>query len=362
MIKAARPGVNGAPGHAIIELVMRNASGILSVVLGLAFLAASVTNVALVGRSRAALAGGALSEKATALPARFHVIVVIPDTDDSFFEGLLEGIRSGEREADAAVQVFRYPGSSPAEAERLYELALRSKADGLVMYAPRNDRVTGRAREAAARGVSLVPVGTDPPLGGAPLFIGSSSYQQGREGGELILERLGDSARIGVILPASGAAEAPAADPRHRGLADAIQRARGATIVAAVRSRQGALSGEDAVAAMLRANPSINAIFCPTARDTVGAAQVVIDLNLVGQVVVIGADETPEIARYLDKGVVAASIVRDTKRMGAEAMRMFSRLEAGEDPRLELDVGFATRTSQPAPAAEGTPAPEGESR
>lgn len=324
---------------------MKNAARILSVLFGLAFLGAILLNAGLVGKSRAALASGVLRDKPSAYPARYQVIVVIPDTGDSFFEGLLEGIRSGARDADAAVQVFRYSGSSSAEAERLYDLSLRARADGLIMYAPRNDRVAGRAEEAASHGVVLVPVGTDPPIGGSPVFIGSSSFLLGREGGRLICERLGGRARIGVILPSTGAGD-PKGEPIYRGIASSVAAYRGALIVAALVSRPGVLSGEEAAAAMLRQNPSINALFCPTARDTVGAAQVVIDLNRVGQVVVVGTDETPEILRYIEKRVVAASVVRDTKRMGAEAMGMFSRLKEGRKPGQVLEVGFETRTAK----------------
>jgi ribose transport system substrate-binding protein len=323
---------------------MKKASQILLIVFGLAFFGATAMNAVLVSKSRAALSGKALSDKLSAPPSRYQVMVVIPDTGDSFFEGLLEGIRDGAKDVDAAVQVFRYSGSSSAEAEDLYDLALRSKADGLVMYAPRDDRATGRAEEAALQGVVLVSVGTDPPVGGATSFIGCSSFLQGREGGRLICERLGGRARIGVILP-STASDDPREEPMYRGVAAAISGYRGASIVEAPRARPGALSGEEEAAAMLARTPSINAIFCPTARDTMGAAQVVIDMNRVGSVVVVGSDETPEMIRYIEKGVVAASVVRDTKRMGVEAMRMFARLKEGARSKEALEVGFAVRTA-----------------
>lgn len=323
---------------------MKYASRILSIVFGLLFLGAIVVNASLVGKSRASLASGVLRAKPSILPAHFQVMVVIPDTGDSFFEGLLEGIRGGARDADAVVQVFRYSGSSSAEAERLYDLALRSKVDGLIMYTPRSDLVVGRAEDAARHGVALVPVGTDPPIGGASAFIGSSSLLQGREVGHLLCKNLGGQARIGIILPSTGAGD-PKDEPIYRGIVSTVEAYRGASIVAVVRSRPGVLSGEEAVAAMLHQDPFINALFCPSARDTVGAAQVVIDLNKVGQIVVVGSDETPEILRYIEKGVVAAIIVRDTKKMGAEAMSMFSRLKEGQRLQQVTEAGFEIRTA-----------------
>jgi len=67
---------------------------------------------------------------------------------------------------------------------------------------------------------------------------------------------------------------------------------------------------------MLAEHPDINAILCIDAKATIGAAQVVIDRGMVGQIVIIGADENSEVNRLIEKGVVQASIVRDAVAMG----------------------------------------------
>lgn len=97
---------------------------------------------------------------------------------------------------------------------------------------------------------------------------------------------------------------------------------------------------------MLHDHPEVNALFCSSSRDTMGAAQVVIDTNRVGRILIIGADETPEIRRYIDKGVIAASIVRDSRRIGQEAVLSFTRLKAHEPVGPSLEAGFAVRTAK----------------
>jgi ribose transport system substrate-binding protein len=324
---------------------MKKLAWFLVALFGLAFLGAAITNASLIAKSRQALASTVLREKPATEPARYHVVAILPDTDDSFFHGMLDGIEESAPVVGAVVQVFRYPNSFPLEAERYFEIALRAKVDGLIMFTPRNDRVEGRARKAAQSGVVFIPVGTDPPAESSAGFIGSASLLQGFEGGKRICAELGSSARIGVILPATGTG-APTAEPIYRGISSIIKAYGNAQIVAAIRARPGILSGEEAAAAMLRDHPEINAIFCSGSRETVGAAQVVIDLNRVGQVLIIGADETPEILRYLDKGIVAASIVRDSRRIGQEAVLAVARVKdqkAGEGP---VEAGFTVRTGR----------------
>jgi ribose transport system substrate-binding protein len=318
---------------------MKKAAWILAIVFGLAFLGATLRNADLVLQIRKALATGVLLAESSAEAARYQAIVVVPDTEDSFFRGLLEGIAESAPACEAAVQVFRYSSSSPAEAERYWEIALRTKVDGLIMYIPRDDRIADRIREASRNGVVFVPVGTDAPAGSPPGFIGSGSLLQGLEGGRLICAGLGSAARIGVLLPASGAGD-PREEPLYLGIAASIQTFPGAAILVAARSRPGILSGEEAAAIMLREHPAVNAILCSSSLDTAGAAQVVVDMNRAGSVFIIGADETPEIRRYIEKGVVAASIVRDSKRIGQEAIRRFASIKAGWALPVSVEAGF----------------------
>ncbi|MCX7024013.1 MAG: substrate-binding domain-containing protein [Spirochaetes bacterium] len=324
---------------------MKRAAWILTVVFGLAFLGATLLNADLIGKSREALASGVLRDKSSIPPARYHLIVVIPDSDDSFFRGLLKGINDGAAEVDAAVQIFSYPGATPAEAERYFELSLKARVDGLIMYIPRNDSVAGRAERAARNGVVFVPVGTDAPLGTSSGFIGSSSLEQGLKGGSIICASLGSSARIGVILPATSSGD-PQAELLYRGIATALRTYPGSAISGLIRSRTGVLSGEEAAAAMFRSYPSINALFCSTVRDTIGAAQVVVELNKVGKVLIVGVDETPEILRYIDKGVIAATIVRNSHWIGMEAVRAYYRAKAGQKGLAAREAGFVVRTAK----------------
>jgi len=324
---------------------MKRAAWILAAMFGAAFLGAILMNARLVEQSRRAFTGGVFRETSTIPQARYHLVLIIPDDDDSFFSGLAEGVEAGAEEVDAAVQVFRHAAASAAEAQRFFEIALGAGVDGLIMFSPRGDPVAQRAERAALEGVVFVPVGTDLPEGNPPGFIGSASLLQGFEGGKRICSTLGASARIGVILPANGAGPEEE-EPLYRGVSASIQSFPGARVVALARARPGTLAGEEAASAMLGADPSINAIFCANSRDTMGVAQVVVDLNRVGRVLVVGADETPEILRYIEKGVVAASIVRDSKWIGREAVRAFARIKDGGAPVGPVEAGFYVRTAE----------------
>jgi ribose transport system substrate-binding protein len=319
---------------------MKKAARLLALFFGLVLLGATILNANLVNRSRAALARGVFRADSGAYTARFHVIVAIPDTDDSYFRGLLEGIREEVKGAETAVQVFRYAAASEQEAHRCFDLALRARVDGLIMFATRNDPIDARAAEAGRAGLTFIPVCTDPPTAKGRFFVGTDSLRHGFESASIVLGRLGSSARIGVILPSTGS-ENPEDEPFYHGIHSATKVFPGARIESVIRARPGALSGEESAAAMLRRQSPVNAIICTSARDTVGAAQVVIDMNKVGEVLIVGTDESSDIRRYIDNGVVTASIVRDSAAIGRAAMRAFSTLHTGQETLEPVESGFS---------------------
>jgi ribose transport system substrate-binding protein len=322
---------------------MKNVTRVLAILFGCAFLGATLLNADLVANSRTALASAGLAGSDRALHARLHLLAILPDSDDVYFTHLLEGILTTAPAVGAAAQVERYPSASPEEAERWFDIGVRSPVDGIIMYVSRDYDLERHAALAEAAHVVFVAVGKEAPSGVLPCFIGSAPLFQGFEGGRIITGLLAQNARIGIILPAGGT-ESPKDDSLYKGVAAAAATYRGAVIVDAVRAMPGIFTGEDAASSLLVSHPNINAIFCATSRDTLGAAQVVVDKGLVGRVVIIGADETPELLRHLGNGVVAASIVRDSRRIGVEATKAFASMKVGLPPPGVIEVDFTVRT------------------
>jgi len=316
---------------------------VLAVVFGLVFAGATAVNAILVVQSRTALAAAGFAGVTSAPRKPRHLLVILPVSDDTFFSHILDGINASAAIIKAAVQVERYPAASPEEADHWFEIGLRSGVDGIVMYATPGDDVAKRAGIAEAAGVVYVAVGKEAPPGVLPCFIGSAPLFQGFAGGRIITGILAQRARIGLILPEDVVGHLEE-NSLYKGVAAAVATYRGASIIATVRAQPGIFAGEEAAADLLSAHPEINAIWCATSRDTLGAAQVLVDEGLAQKIVLVGADETPLLQRYLEEGVVAASIVRDSRRIGIEAAEAFADMEDGKPPPGIIEVDFTVIT------------------
>jgi len=129
----------------------------------------------------------------------------------------------------------------------------------------------------------------------------------------------------------------------YRGILMTLKTFSGASILAASRANPGLFSGEEAASSLLREEPTINILICGNAPITEGAAQVIVDQGLVGQVLLVGTDESPTIDKLVDRGVIAASIVRDSRLMGDQAVKAFLRALRGGTSEPPIEVGFTVR-------------------
>jgi ribose transport system substrate-binding protein len=177
-------------------------------------------------------------------------------------------------------------------------------------------------------------------------FIGTNSFQAGYEAGRIIVRRVGDRARIGLII--AGETEKPDQQWNQNftlaGLSNALKEAPGARVVAAGLSRDGILFGEETADELVGKNPGLNVIVCTSGKDTIGAAQTIIDLNRVGAVTIIGYDDDPEVLAFVRKGVVSATLVRNAEKTGYEAVRAIVAARDGKPVSDFIDTGITVVT------------------
>lgn len=317
------------------------------IVFTIALVVVLALNIALVSRSRGALTSTVLRNPVAIRTAHFHLVAILPDTTDSFYAHLIEGLRGEAVRQDVALQILYYSssaigeGGESEEVSRWFEIALRSKTDGILLFQPKGLDVQRYAQEAASVGLPFVPLAMDVPHGWTRSGVTGDSVSQGKEAGTLALGLLGAAAKVGLILSSdTSGGYAFHEEPFYRGVEESLKSKSGAAVVAAVREEESILGGEDACARMLAEHPDINAILCIDAKATIGAAQVIIDHGNVGQIVIIGADENDEVNRLIEKGVVHASIVRDAVAMGQSGVALAIGLRTGARTPERISVGY----------------------
>lgn len=300
----------------------------LLIIFSTALAFTTLVNILLIGKSREELDNSVLRNSASLKTVKKHIIAILPAISDPFFINLYYGIQQGATKESAGLELLSYSSEVEvsqsflsAEAYRFFDIALRSKPDGIIMYFPPGSDIKSFSGKAQAKQIPFVPIAMDQPVQGIPALVTSDSFIQGSEAITVALGLLGKDARIGVILPAGNPNSfIISEEPFLNGAIFELNRKQQGKISAVEREEESILGGEEVCTAMLQQYPELNCFICTNARSTVSVAQVIIDRGMVGKIVIIGADEDLDVARLLEKGIIQATIVRDAIKMGETAV------------------------------------------
>jgi len=120
---------------------------------------------------------------------------------------LKEGLSEEAEEQDAALQIFYFSptggadsGGISGEVLRWFEIALRSKTDGIILFKTAGLDVERLMEAAESAQIPFVPLAMDVSQEWINIGVTGDSASQGREASALALGMLGAAARIGIIL------------------------------------------------------------------------------------------------------------------------------------------------------------------
>lgn len=310
---------------------MRNISRILLVVVFLVFAFALTRSVT----TMASLTQAVATRTGSGEPRSHHVAVFLPEQDTLFFQELRSGVGAVADDYDIAIS-FHPIGPDAAE----FRLARYTGIDGAIIYPYLPEREMRQQLELLEEnGIPVVLVEQDVADDWPWTFVGTNNFELGRRIGSRLAGR-SDHNRIVVVYSEKSPAVAAEKELIELGMTTVM----GDRLTAPITRRQTALNPLDAEALtyqLLRStSPSpVTALVFTDTDDTLAALQAIINLNLVGEVQVIGFGITDAIMDYLDRGVLDATIAVNPQRIGIESVRVLAELlETGNAPGY-VDTG-----------------------
>lgn len=227
------------------------------------------------------------------------------------------------------------------EARDIEQLVAR-QVDGILTTAGDAETMIPAINRAIAAGIPVFTFDSDAPDSDRLAFVGTDNYQAGCEAGKAVAEWHGDEAIIGIsTFPG----------PNHlvrriEGFTDCLMEAAPGATIAATVNDQGTVDGaETALTAMLQANPEINVIFAAHGNPGPGAAAAVRNLDLVGQVDIMGFDFGLPVLELIENGEIRATVGQNPYLMGYMSMML------AYGARHETDIPQARAGFGPFPTA-----------
>lgn len=319
-------------------LSMRRLAAILTISLSVLFLCSTILVVtySLDGRSILSRAG-----MGSASLADHHVIALLPDGNTAFTADLRNGILDTAAQRNIALEIRYLPPASDLQGARhALEAALLSRPDGVLVCGRPVPEWIALVNRGVESGVPVITMVSDVAGSKRQAFVGANDYSLGKVAARLVFDSRPASARVGLVISPDGITSPQASGNLvQAGFNEVARSGPDHRIIAIIQTDQSILGGEAATRQLLVANPDIDTLVCLSARDTIGAVQALVDMNRLGNVAIIGSDDTPVIREMIQKKVISAAIARRPRQMGSQAMEALLSVILGGTPSSFIEHG-----------------------
>ena len=261
---------------------------------------------------------------------KYHFSLILKSEDDIYWQQFKEGAVEAGKVYSAAIEYNHVTEwDSNGETVEYINIASESKVNGIIVAAENTDEYINAINRATERGVNIVVGVVESVNSNRLTYVGTNFYEYGVQAAKLIKEAGGDDewVNLAVILSSrsnegTDTVSTTQDDVMLNGLNSALENESRINLVSTLYRSSNLLGAEDLTRDILTQYPDIDVIFCTNAKDTVAAARVIVERNLVGQVVIVGTDVTDEIIYDIEKGIVFGVLDRNGYEAGYDSVRV----------------------------------------
>lgn len=269
---------------------------------------------------------------------KYHFYFIAQNSVDPFWNEVMQGVQKAAKDNNVVVE-FNIPRfTNPAEELKFMDIATISKVDGIITHVPNGVDYTAAINKAYGKGIPAVTVENDDSASNRYAFLGTNSFVLGKEAARLLIEATGGKANIAVISNSDLEQDSTEHNLKMSGFLSALKDYPDMKVVQTYTSKMGILSAEEITQTIIDSGDNINAIFTFSSADTLGSAQLIVDRNKVGQIVLVGYGNSEEIVRYINKEIIYGTVASDPYKMGYESVKALLNVKQGKSVPTFIDT------------------------
>ena len=275
-----------------------------------------------------------------------RVIAVIPKaTSHLFFVSVHAGVRAAER--DFGVETLWNGPEQETDYSRQIQITdamVARGVDAIAISATDRDALIAPVRRAINAGIPVSVFDSGLNIDDYVTFVATDNYGAGRTAARKISELLSGKGQIAVIMQRPGG---QSTTEREKGFEDTMRKEfPGIRIVASQFGMGDPAKSRSAAENILTAHPDLDAIFASAEASSIGAIQAIKSRDLARKIKLVGFDFSDSHREALEQGIMNATVVQDTYRIGYEAVHSLVMKLNHETPpkRIDLPGRVVTKT------------------
>lgn len=249
---------------------------------------------------------------------KYHFFIILHNSDEPYVKDLEKGLMDTASNLNIAIETNYSNGVDDYKDTIKYiNIAIDSKVDGIITHAYNTEEFQKVIHKAQEYKIPVITLDADLSNSKGSAYVGTNGFETGSKAGQLVAQALKGKAKVAIIVESSEGN----VNLKLDGFNNGIKSYKDIKVETVEVSDNGILGANNVTQEILNNHPEVNAIVCTSSKDAIGAAQLVVDFNRVGDITIVGYDSTPEILSYIEKGVIYGTIVPGAYKIGCDSIK-----------------------------------------
>ena len=270
---------------------------------------------------------------------QYHFYFIGQNAVDPFWKEVKKGIEGAGKQYNVVVEYNAPRFNNPEDEIKFLDIAITSNVDGIITHVSNGPDFTRLINDAYEQGIPLITIENDDKNSNRNAFVGTNSFLLGKEAAKLMIEATNGKANIAIIVSNEFELDAVSQNLKINGFLSTIKDYPNMMVMSTYTSKMGILSAEEITQSIINSGEGVNAIFTSNSVDTLGSAQLIVDRNKVGSVILVGYGDTDDILRYIEKGIIYGTVMSDPYRMGYESLKALIDIKEKNNVSTFIDTG-----------------------
>lgn len=265
------------------------------------------------------------NQKLVKVPVKKRVLLISYVYQNPYWQIVKKGAEDAAKNRNCILEYEGPQTPNIEESLKLLDMGIAASVDGIVTYVQENQKYIPYIKKASDNGIPVVTVDTDERQSDRIAFVGTNNIEAGSAAGQELMALTSSKANIGIIM--AGETTASQID-RVYGFKEYISNYPGMKVIGTEYSNSDIIESELVAKKLIKENPSLNALYCTSSVDGIGAARAVVDYNKVGKITIVCFDDLPETLSFIRQRIIQVSIVQKPYQMGYDSVNLImDRLE-----------------------------------
>jgi len=278
-------------------------------------------------------------------PGAKRIGVSIQNREAQFYEDMEAGMNAEAAKYGYSLNVVDANRDNALQQSQVEDF-ISQRVDAIVLT-PYDSQAIGSAIAEANRAnipVFTADIASTSPLGTVIAHIASDNVQGGFQAGKLMCAGVGKSGQVAII----DEPEVTSVQDRVRGFRQALaQLCPGVTIVADVDGGGQRDQAESDMSDILQSHRALSGVFGINDDSALGALTAVKAAGLVGKIIIVGYDATPEARTAIADGQMYGDAVQYPETIGKDTIDAIHEYFTGKRPPkiVRVNVGAVTKAT-----------------